>query len=1065
MKSKISKILMLCAVTIGMGMSVTSCKDTAEDLYMELANEVWGDGTTGNQALNTQIQNLKVLLTNLQNQVNGINSCLCDTDAVNARITLLQTLLAGKADTAAVNNLLNALGGKADTAAVTSELNALRSFIANTYVSQATYNAAIENLQKQIDSIETCSCDSTIPGRLSKAEQAIIDTKNLVAQAQAAADSAKTAAAAANTLAQAAQTAAQKAQATADSAKTDAAAAKLAADNAKTAADAAKTTADAADALAKVNQAAIGTLNTTVTNINNRVIALGDSLKVAYDRASAANARSLADSIRIDELSKKVADFETETKKKLDDLADEIDDVRQLAIDNLAAAKAYADQETEKVRQELQDAVNDINTKISDLETAYKAADQVLQQQIDELNDQMDAVETKLESISNRLNVIEDILRHLVTNVIVQGTYNPAFGTLRLPTGFNTNVLVAYYGTTANDVYFPTNRTGNYVRPAEALTAKDMQMIGLDEETIFSAGETLINEEGANAGKVYLTVNPANTNFEGLNLSLVNSQDVPSGIKLGALKRSDDVLTFGYTRAANNAFYEAPAYVDAADINKVQRINFNTEKLKLAAKELLNKRLNADFRVVASHLYDVIMGLSLDANAVKVSRKTDTNADSALYSGYDIAATAIKPLSFESYKDLNVQKVPGYDAAMNLIDRVAGKAKGAVKVVFKNINGQPIIQKIQDLEIKKIEIGELSDAQKAMFHVSIDTTIFVSGMKYTLDLSQKVNIKLNTSVTIEEQEVAVPTVTVNSKDNTGKLIVPVKDDKDNEIGTAEVDLGQVTINQSKSTITIAERTYPIVINEDADMSMDPKTLMFGDYVWVGPGEKDFKYVGDGNGEYKGIHLWVEEDLSKAAESLWGSVQTSLGDVNDMLDDIADIVEDANSLLDQLNGYKSQITGAIDKYTGRVKDIIENLNGRVVSLINNVNQVFQPVMFIDISGTTRFLSSAKNYPTKINPNITLVPTTWSLELLVPICKKHLAVTNVFSATSSAQEGDGSCISALKAVNEQEGMNEVVSGATRGIKIKNMRTGFVYEIAYSALDYHGKISTHKYYVTID
>ena len=39
MESKISKFLMLCAVVIGMGLSVTSCKDTAEDLYNELYND------------------------------------------------------------------------------------------------------------------------------------------------------------------------------------------------------------------------------------------------------------------------------------------------------------------------------------------------------------------------------------------------------------------------------------------------------------------------------------------------------------------------------------------------------------------------------------------------------------------------------------------------------------------------------------------------------------------------------------------------------------------------------------------------------------------------------------------------------------------------------------------------------------------------------------------------------------------------------------------------------------------------------------------------------------------
>ena len=45
-----------------------------------------------------------------------------------------------------------------------------------------------------------------------------------------------------------------------------------------------------------------------------------------------------------------------------------------------------------------------------------------------------------------------------------------------------------------------------------------------------------------------------------------------------------------------------------------------------------------------------------------------------------------------------------------------------------------------------------------------------------------------------------------------------------------------------------------------------------------------------------------------------------------------------------------------------------------------------------------------------------------------------------------------------------MNTVLDGTVRELKLTGMKYGYVYEIAYSALDFHGKIATRKYYVTV-
>lgn len=975
MESKISKFLMLFAVTIGMGLSVTSCKDTAEDLYNELRNEIWGDTTTTGQGLKDQVAALETLLKNLQAQVNAINSCECDMDAVNARLTQLQTELATKADKADLNNKAD----KAEIEGLKTEINTLRTYIANTYVAQETYNTAIKNLQDQIDAIQKCTCDPTIPGRLSAAEQAIIDAKALAQQALTAAETAKTAADQAKTDAANAATAAQNAQNTANDAKTAAA-------TAKTAADAANTLANAANTLAKANEQAIETINQTIILIKDRIATMGDSLKVAYDSAMVAAARSYADSIRIDELEKRVSDFETETRTELQNLKQEIADVRQLAMDNLAEAKEFAKQEADKVREELGEAVDDINTRINDLINNYKAVDRALQAQIDDLDERMGAVEKALNDIDARLNKIEDLLRHFVTGVIVQGSVNPAFGTLRLPLGINSHMLVAYYGDAKNDVYFPTSRTGNYVRPEQALTAKDMEVLGLSDDVLFAAGTTLIGEEGANAGKLYLTVNPANVDFQGLNLSLVNSQDEESHIKLGVMKKSDEVLKMGYTRAANNGFYEVPAYVNADDIENVQKVNFNATAVKNAVNEILKKRTGADFKGIAEDMYNLVTDMSLDATAVKVTRKTDAGGDSAVYSTYSIAATAVKPLSLESYKDLNKVTVPGYERVMAFIDRIAGNVQGRINdnKIFKSIAQlQESGNKIELRHVDIINVDELAKTLDLQIEVKIDTTINVKGK--TLYLKEALNNKLT-------------------------YVNPVTGDTE-----------YITFEGNPS-ITVEDQSVRILLTRTFDM----------------------------------------EDMYR---SIMGNINTEIKELDKMVFTLTDFLADVNTVIEDALNLKNDVVDGIDNFASRIKNVVDRINNVIVKNVNNINLRFQPIMAVNINGATQFMSLAKNAPTVVNgTSVTLMPTTWNLELLVPLCKKHVAVTNVFKGDASAQVEGGELLSALQAANEQAQMNEVIDGNQREIKLSGLKSGYTYEIAYSALDFYGKIATKKSYITV-
>jgi len=210
---------------------------------------------------------------------------------------------------------------------------------------------------------------------------------------------------------------------------------------------------------------------------------------------------------------------------------------------------------------------------------------------------------------------------------------------------------------------------------------------------------------------------------------------------------------------------------------------------------------------------------------------------------------------------------------------------------------------------------------------------------------------------------------------------------------------------------------------------------------------------------------VKKDLSEAAESLWGSAQQAIGGVNDMLDDLNNIVDDVNDMIAKINSYQEKIDTKIDTYMDKVVSFVNKINKKIVGFVNSTNQRLQPTLIASDGTGAKMLSEAKNYPTVFTgSNLSLVPTTWTLELVVPIAKKHVAVTDVIYGNKSAKDGDSSCKSELSRVNDSPTLNVVLPGEQRRAYVTNLKSGYTYEIAYSALDFHGKMSTRKYYITI-
>lgn len=256
-----------------------------------------------------------------------------------------------------------------------------------------------------------------------------------------------------------------------------------------------------------------------------------------------------------------------------------------------------------------------------------------------------DALDHRLDSVSGSLNsALNILLEQKLDGITVNATENPVTGYWNASfTGLNLKLASSFYGVAAE---------GN-----EDWDVKANQVLG----------------KGGNAGYLYVSLNPTEIDPSLVKVELVNSQGEPAkGFKLGDIDNTDKVLTFG-TKAATvsaNGFYQVP--VIASDPQN-DGVEFDKGALAAAAKNALNELKNPksndlDLSLIASALYKNIPVLT--AYGVKAEyylynpdtknlelKKTVKHA----VSDYDIAAFAVKPVSFNFLKDnATLDKLSGW---------------------------------------------------------------------------------------------------------------------------------------------------------------------------------------------------------------------------------------------------------------------------------------------------------------------------------------------------------------------------------------------------------------------
>lgn len=632
--------------------------------------------------------------------------------------------------------------------------------------------------------------------------------------------------------------------------------------------------------------------------------------------------------------------------------------------DAVATALQNADgtwKDLDDVLQEQLDMVRgSYDGTLEDIDKAYKAADEALEEKIKKVNARVDSLALVTDELNNKLGMIQNSLNKYVSSVLIQGTDNPVFGSFAFPANISSNVLAAYYGD-VKDLKFPTDEPYNYVNAQNALSAKDLEMMGVAAGNQFSYNGRVVSgmkadgrAEDGNAGTLYVTVNPNTVNAVNTTAVLVNSQDARSGVVLSPLAKTDKVLNFGYTRAANNGFYEAKATVQVDAVDEVSpRISYDDlsglkNEIKDAVNAVRNKG-NVDITGLIYSVYSISSNI-LDAQAVKFPwSDTDiygNTVERATYSQYALAATAVHPLSFGFAKDVHYDEFPGINKVEDIIGDMFNKIEDAIPTID-----------VDDLNI----------------HIEIEDFVF-------------------DPVELED----------------GSVVVNV-DILDEETG-----------KHYKQTIDITDK--------------------------------------------------VEEAVNEALGSAAGDVSAYIKDVVDQLNEQ---VAQINDIIDQLRDI-NEIGNKLDEVEDKIYDYLSKGENLLLKLVNNANELLQPMMLAKTADSYVVLSRSASAPTKFRAasmttdGIILRPTTYSAEVLAPAFKKFVGVANVYKDGKSAQGGDANCQAALKAANSSsEGFCTVQEGDWNKARFKvssQYKKGYVYEIVYTAADYSGKIVVKRFYIEL-
>lgn len=651
------------------------------------------------------------------------------------------------------------------------------------------------------------------------------------------------------------------------------------------------------------------------------------------------------------------------------------------------------------------DSIADLKQRMKDVEDRVT----ILEEVVNTLNERVTKVEEAIEKLT------ADI-QNMITGIIVQGTQNPVVGYLNTPFDARTTLLGVYYGIPDNDWKFPSANSSHYARSIEFEMLernynRTRDILGNFVGKISgSAGDMIVTKKDdsyeGNAGTLYLTVNPSNVDFDGQQLKLADSQDKELNI-LSPLKRSDRTLTMGYTRSADNGFYEAAATITKNDVENM-KFEVNMENLQESVKGMFKN--DADVYSIVDFGANIIKSLQteLPAWAVKASW-TDSikKTEHKLVSQYNIGAMAVKPLSLAFLQDVKLMnKAPLIEDLEDMVGEIMNEIK--INITTDLPDFTDYASKITFTDFSLPEFDE--DAFKVSFTKTIDlhdldeqilNKYFGRDIHFDAGRNGKIRIvfdKINGEYILD--------VTQNYNDGTSRHSIFRYNDATG------------TFYQDDDEIAHTQGALEYKLNVQIDKTDDA---------------------------YKVLNQILAQVNEKIGAN--GSLSSQ---VTDLLNEVAEIGNLNDRISVSLGSSKDNIKSILDRY-------ITKLNNKLTDYVNRSTSIMHLALIANNGNKVGILSQVKSNPTDATDftSLELYPTTYNLELLAPVYKKFVAVSDVFNA-----DGTPANINIAKTANNGTNMAKVVDGSV--YCTLQGQSGYIYEVMYTAVDYFGKVGLKKYYV---
>ena len=628
----------------------------------------------------------------------------------------------------------------------------------------------------------------------------------------------------------------------------------------------------------------VSALETRTTNLENRFQVLEGRLDNVADSVAKLWAQVTADTAWIHAFtaaySKDTANINSQLAQLMNSDLELLSLIEQTNTDLTNMINSITNR-LDDLESDLNNRVDSTNLTLAELKSrieTIEASDKVirdslktLDSKIETLSTQVNANTDKINLLTSRVDGLQDAIKKMITGVIIQATENPVFGSFALPLDIRSNVLMAYYGDAeGGDRLFPAidGKSSYEYNNQMVLTEADAATLANAVTFAVTDGTTMMDTNAGNAGNLYLTVNPTSVDFTGATFELVNSQDKKSGVVLSNLEKTDKVLTFGYTRAASNGFYVAKATLDPA---KVKDVKINIEPgLKSDLGQLLrdfrDRKKTVSLTSLITNIYNQFNGI-LDANGVKAAW-ADSLGDHAVYSQYNVAATAFKPLSYKFLYDKDLSKF---------------NIRQFNKIGYVDLG-------LKDFDIK-IELDSIK--------LNSDMDIQFTEVSFNVD-SMKIDVIVDVS-TIVKQPVF---------DENGDLVVdeennPVFEDKE----------------------IVIQDTVPVDLTEDMQAFADKLADQFNDQI---AGDMSDQINSEINRQLSQIETTINETLQGMIGNIndqLDDVNDLIGQFNGYQDKANSYIDRVNSYINRLNSFTTRINNYINNANHYLQTTVLYDNGK------------------------------------------------------------------------------------------------------------------------------------------